>query len=114
MEGSNSGSHPGSPAVAGLPSFDASRIAVTGRQKFHRYLLCQQPITASAAARLEAANSRALAATSNRYVAATDCSARFQVPSGWSCQKIAASVWSAVRVVLPSAPTRLTSLRSRA
>ena len=66
VDGSKSGSQPGSPAVAGLPSFDASRIAVTGRQEFHRYLLCQQPITASAAARFTTANSRALAATSNR------------------------------------------------
>src|SRR2546423_11330709 len=32
----------------------------------------------------------------------------------WSCQKIAASVWSAVRLVLASEPSSLTSLKSSA
>jgi hypothetical protein len=48
-----------------LPSLPASRIAVIGRQKFQWYLLSQQPIAASAAARFSIANRRALSAMSN-------------------------------------------------
>ena len=65
VAGSNSGVHAGSAVVAGLPSLSASRIAVIGRQNFQWYLLCQQPIAPSAAARFSVANRRALATMSS-------------------------------------------------
>ena len=52
VDGSNSGSQPGSASVFGLPSLAASRIAVIGRQKFQWYLSSKQPIAPSAPARL--------------------------------------------------------------
>jgi hypothetical protein len=73
-------------------------MAVIGRQAFQRYLLFQQPIAASAAARFSIANSRALSAIGSPRSAATVRKARFHSAKAWSCQKIAASVWSAVRV----------------
>src|SRR3954447_14073917 len=114
VAGSKSGVPVGSATGAGLPSLSASRMAVIGRQVFQWYLLFQHPIAASAAARFSIANRRALSAIgSPRYVAMVR-NARFHSAKEWSCQKIAASVWSAVRVVLVSEPTRLISLRSRA
>ena len=69
VDGSNSGSHVGSAVVAGLPSVSASRMAVIGRQKFQHYFSCQQPIAASAPARLVIAIIRALSG-SERWLSA--------------------------------------------
>jgi hypothetical protein len=112
VDGSNSGVHVGSAEVAAFPSLAASRMAVIGRQKFQWYLSFQQPIAASAAARFPVAKSRALSTMSSCRRLASVRSTRFQKPKRWSCQKIAASVSSGVRVVLSSAPTFLISLES--
>src|SRR4051794_31646228 len=112
VERSNSGAQVGSAVVAGFASSAASWIAVIGRQAFQWYLSFQQPIAASAAARLVAANSRALSAASRWCPAASARNTRFHSANAWSCQKMAASVSSAVRVVLCSAPTTLISLKS--
>ena len=48
------------------------------------------------------------------WLAASVRKIRFQSAIAWSCQKIAASVWSGVRVVLVSEPSSLTSLKSSA
>jgi hypothetical protein len=97
-----------------LPSPAASRIAITGRQNRHWYLLYQQPIAPSADARFAIANRRALSAMSSPWLADSARNTRFHSAGPWSCQKIAASVWSAVRVVLEIEPSRLTSLKSSA
>ena len=112
VDGSNSGVQFGSASVARLPSLAASRMAVMGRQVFQWYLLFQQPIAASAAARFSVANSRALSTMSSCRLAARVRNVRFQSAKAWSCQKIAAEVSSEVRVVLWRAPTSLISLRS--
>ena len=114
VDGSNSGVHVGSASVARFPSLAASRIAVIGRQKFQWYLSFQQPIAASAAARFSIAKSRALSTMSRCRLAASVRNVRFQSAKAWSCQKIAASVSSGVRVVLWSEPTFLISLKSLA
>ena len=74
----------------------------------------QQPIAASAAARFSIANRRALAAMPKFWLAASVRKTRLKSAWAWSCQKIAASVWSGVRVVLVSEPSSLTSLKSSA
>jgi hypothetical protein len=71
-------------------------------------------LAASAAARFATANSRALSTMPSRRSAAMVRNTRFQSAKAASCQKIAASVSSAVRVVLRSAPTSLISLKSEA
>ena len=48
------------------------------------------------------------------WLAASVRKIRFQSAIAWSCQKIAASVWSGVRVMLVSEPTSLISLKSSA
>src|SRR5262249_1409094 len=60
------------------------------------------------------ANRRALSTTFKFWLAASVQKIRFQSAIAWSCQKIAASVWSGVRVVLGSEPRSLTSLKSSA
>ena len=85
-----------------------------GRQNFQWYLLSQQPIAPSADARLALANRRAVSAMSSPRLAESARKTRFHSAGPWSCQKIAASVWSAVRVVLASEPSCLTSLKSSA
>ena len=92
VAGSNSGSHAGSATVAGLPSPSASRIAVIGRQKLQWYLSFQQPIAASAAARLVTANIRALSASPSCRLVASVRKMRLKSEKIGSCQKIAASV----------------------
>ena len=96
VAGSNSGVHVGSAMVARFPSLAASRMAVIGRQVFQWYLLFQQPIAASAAARFSLAKSRALSTMFRCREAARVRNTRFQRAKAWSCQKIAASVWSGV------------------
>ena len=98
----------------GFPSLAASRMAVIGRHEFQWYLLFQQPIAASAAARFSVANSRALSTMSSCRLAVRVRNVRFQSAKAWSCQKIAAWSRPGVRVVLCSAPTSLISLKSRA
>src|SRR4051794_16811986 len=83
VAGSNKGVHDGLAAVSGLPSVSASRMAVIGRQKFQWYLLFQQPIAASAAARLVMASRRAL--SSRLRPAASVRKMRFQSAKTWSC-----------------------------
>src|SRR5437660_406032 len=100
VAGSNSGKHDGSAWVSGLPSVSASRIAGIYRQDFHWYLSFQQPIAASAAARFSIANKRALFTMSSPWLVASVRKMRLKSAWALSCQKIAASVWSAVRVVL--------------
>ena len=78
--------------MARFPSVAASRIAVIGRHVFQRYLLFQQPIAASAAARFSVANSRALSTMSSCRLVARVRNVRFQSAKAWSCQKIAAEV----------------------
>ena len=48
------------------------------------------------------------------WLAASARKIRFQSAIAWSCQKMAASVWSGVRVILVSEPTSLISLKSSA
>ena len=48
------------------------------------------------------------------WLAASVRKIRFQSAIAWSCQKIAASVWSGVRVMLVSEPSSLISLKSSA
>ena len=60
------------------------------------------------------ANRRALSTIFKFWLAASVQKIRFQSAIAWSCQKIAASVWSAVRVMLVSEPSSLTSLKSSA
>src|SRR3954454_15681373 len=86
VAGSNSGSQSGSGSVAGLPSPAASRMAVTGRQKFQWYLSFQQPIAAAAAARFVIANSRALSASPSCRLAASVRKMRLNSTKIGSCQ----------------------------
>src|SRR5262245_26828107 len=109
MDGSKSGSQAGSASVAGLPSLAASRSAVIGRQKLQWYLSFQQPIEPSAPARFVIASRRALSTPSSCSLSARARKTRFQIAMPLSCQKIAAAVWSAVRLVLVSEPSFLTS-----
>src|SRR3954454_5483714 len=95
---SNNGVQLASATVREFPSVSAPWMAVIGRQKFQRYLLFQQPIAASAAARLTIANIRALSAIGSARSVAMVRKARFHSAKAWSCQKIAASVSSGVRV----------------
>src|SRR5947199_7847221 len=60
------------------------------------------------------ANRRALSTIFRFWLAASVQKIPFQSAIAWSCQKIAASVWSAVRLVLVSEPSSLTSLKSSA
>src|SRR5205823_10541699 len=60
------------------------------------------------------ANRRALSTIFKFWLAASVRKIPFQSAIAWSCQKIAASVWSAVRLVLVSEPSSLTSLKSSA
>ena len=70
--GSKSGTHVGSASVAGFPSLAASRIAVIGLQKLWKALSFQQPIEASAPARLVIAKRRALSTMSSPLPRASD------------------------------------------
>ena len=112
VDGWNSGSQLGSPTVSGLPSFAASWIAALGRQKCQCHLSFQQLIAPSAAARFTMARRRASSTTSSSRLAETSRVTRFQSTAGANCQKIAAVVWSAVLVVLFSAPKDFTSSKS--
>jgi hypothetical protein len=76
------------------------------------YLSDQQAIAASAAPRFSIAKRRAFVAMSSPRPADSDRNTRFHRAIPLSCQKIAAIVWSAVRVVLASDPTALTSSKS--
>src|SRR4051794_39471556 len=78
VDGSNSGVQVGSASVAGLSSVAAWRMAVMGRHVFQWYLLFQQPIAASAAARFSLAKSRALSTMSRCRLAARVRKVRFQ------------------------------------
>src|SRR5438552_14762752 len=60
------------------------------------------------------ANRRALSTIFKFWLAASVRKIPFQSAIAWSCQKIAASVWSGVRLVLVSEPSSLTSLKSSA
>ena len=60
------------------------------------------------------ANKRAFSTMFKPWLAASVRMIRFQSEGAWSCQKIAASVSSAVRVALVSEPSSLTSLKSSA
>jgi hypothetical protein len=59
-------------------------MAVMGRQVFQWYLLFQQPIAASAAARFSVANSRAVSAMFSCRLAARVRKVRFQSAKAWS------------------------------
>src|SRR5689334_22162034 len=108
---SSSGVQAASGSVAGLPSFAASWIAVTGRQDFQCALSLWHAITASAVDSPTWANSRALSSADSPWPVA---SARSIASCGTEAHQRAASVWSAVRVVLVREPTDLTSLKSSA
>src|SRR6188508_433758 len=112
VEAWNKGSHAGSATVSGLPSVAASWIAARGRQKFQWYLSFQHAIAPSAAARFIIARRRASRRVSSPRAAERSRATRFQSATGGACQKIAAVVWSAVRVVLLSAPIVFTSSKS--
>ena len=114
VAGSNSGRQFGSASVAGLPSVSARWMASIGRQNRRRYLSFQQAIAASAAPSVsypeQARVLRRAQPVAGREIARHPAVERI----GWACQKIAAIVWSAVRVGLAKAPSALTSLKSRA
>lgn len=100
--------HAGSPAVRGLPSVSPSWMAVIGRQKLQYRLSTKQAIWVSARATSTMANIRAVRRTLSRCVSAT-CRLICHSTTLRSCHQSAASVWSAVRVVLCAAPTLLIS-----
>src|SRR5882757_1294660 len=56
----NNGNQVGSAVVAGLPSVSGRGIAVIGRQKTYVYFASQHPMAASAMAKFNSANNRAL------------------------------------------------------
>ena len=59
------------------------------------------------------AKKRELSTMSRPRLSARERKTRFQIAAPLSCQKIEAAVWSGVRTVLVSEPTRFTSRKSR-
>src|SRR5262245_56221300 len=92
----------------------AARIAVIGRQCGRWYFSAKPTIWVSAVAIDRSANSFALSDTDSRLAADAARAAANHGTPVWIVQKIAAAVWSAVRVVLLRAPTLLISSKSRA
>src|SRR5215470_18998011 len=96
----------GSASVSGLLSVSAARMAVTGRQKLYVYLASQQAIAVSAKVKSSRANRRALSTRLFPWATATCWAILFHRPIGVlvgvaiPCQNRAASVWSALRLVL--------------
>ena len=97
-----------------MPSPVAARIAVIGRQCGRWYFSSKPTIWESAVAIASSANSRAFSDTDKRFAADAARAAANQGTPVCTVQKIAAAVWSAVRVALLRAPTLLTSSKSRA
>ena len=113
VEAWNSGSQVGSATVSGLPSVAASWIAARGRQKLQWYLSFQhadRPVGGGEVHHREEAGLVGVCRAHGRRRdrAPGGCRAR----SAANCQKIAAVVWSAVRVVLFSDPIDFTSSKS--
>src|SRR5450755_38723 len=110
----SNGSQPGSAITAGLTVLAALRIAVIGRHVFWAYFTLNAATVASASAMYSSAKRRACSSSERFLICAAARAAAFRMGTSLADQKIAAAVWSAVRVVLSRAPRLLTSFRSRA
>ena len=92
----------------------AARMAVIGRQCGRSYFSSKAMICESALAMVSSANNRAFSDRDSPLAEDAARAAACQGTAVCTVQKIAAAVWSAVRVVLLRAPTLLTSSKSRA
>src|SRR6516165_10547473 len=98
----------------------SERMAVTGRQKWYVYLDSQQAIAKSPAAKSSRANRRAFSTRVVPWETATAWAMSFQMDicvalgTAIPCQKMAASVSSAVRAVLSTEPSSRVRFRAAA
>ena len=87
-----SGSHFASWRIAGFPSVDASRIAVTGRRSPCRYFASQVTIWESEPAMLRSANRRALSTSPSSFAFAAPRATALKGTGVDTVQKIAVAV----------------------